>query len=563
MRSLSRWFQLINLAEDNERVRRLRRRERAHADAPRAGSLRAAVAHLAERGTTADELREMLAGAELRLVMTAHPTEARRRTTVEKLARIFARLRDLDERPPVPGDEAADAPRARRHDPGAVGLRRGARRLADPARRGPRRPRLLRLDAASRRPRALPRARGGGRGGLPGRGHPRPAAAHVRLLDGRRPRRQPERHGGRHRRGARDDADGLPAPARRAARAARPAGLALRPARRPLARARGRPGPPRHAVPRGGRAAAATQPGGALPPLLLPPRHARARDARGPRDRIRHAGRADRGPADGPALAARGQGPVRGGHAAARHDPPGRGLRLPFRAARHPRARRPPRRRDRRGAVRARRPRGLPVARARRAQRPARARDRAAPAARPRRSQRPLGGDAGGDRHVPHARRAAARAPRRRGPVLRDLGHRGAGPRARGAAADEGERAGRGRRRAGAAADRAAVRVRGLARAVARDPARAARAPRLPHRAARGRRRAGGDDRLLGLKQGRGLRRLRLGDLPRADRAGGRARAPRRRVALLPRPRRGARPRRRAGQPRDPRAAARAPSRAG
>ena len=55
---------------------------------------------------SAAELREMLEGAELRLVMTAHPTEARRRTTVEKLARIFARLRDLDERPPVPDDEA-------------------------------------------------------------------------------------------------------------------------------------------------------------------------------------------------------------------------------------------------------------------------------------------------------------------------------------------------------------------------------------------------------------------------------------------------------------------------
>jgi phosphoenolpyruvate carboxylase len=65
------------------------------------------VMHLAARGTTAAELREMLAGAELRLVMTAHPTEARRRTTVEKLARIFARLRDLDEHLPVPGDEAA------------------------------------------------------------------------------------------------------------------------------------------------------------------------------------------------------------------------------------------------------------------------------------------------------------------------------------------------------------------------------------------------------------------------------------------------------------------------
>src|SRR3954451_19915262 len=107
LRSLSRWFQLINLAEDNERVRRLRRRERERPDSARSGSLRAAVRHLAANGTTAAELRETLARSELRLVLTAHPTEARRRTTVEKLARIFARLRDLDERPPVPADEAA------------------------------------------------------------------------------------------------------------------------------------------------------------------------------------------------------------------------------------------------------------------------------------------------------------------------------------------------------------------------------------------------------------------------------------------------------------------------
>src|SRR5215210_7246600 len=104
LRSLSRWFQLINLAEDNERVRRLRRRERERGERPRPGSLRDAVLHLAERGVTASELRETLARSELRLVLTAHPTEARRRTTVEKLARIFARLRDLDEHLPVPGD---------------------------------------------------------------------------------------------------------------------------------------------------------------------------------------------------------------------------------------------------------------------------------------------------------------------------------------------------------------------------------------------------------------------------------------------------------------------------
>ena len=39
----------------------------------------------------------MLDRAELRLVMTAHPTESRRRTTIDKLARVFSVLRELDE----------------------------------------------------------------------------------------------------------------------------------------------------------------------------------------------------------------------------------------------------------------------------------------------------------------------------------------------------------------------------------------------------------------------------------------------------------------------------------
>src|SRR6202034_1414562 len=40
VRALTRWFQLINLAEDNERVRRLRDRDIADPDHPRAGSIR-------------------------------------------------------------------------------------------------------------------------------------------------------------------------------------------------------------------------------------------------------------------------------------------------------------------------------------------------------------------------------------------------------------------------------------------------------------------------------------------------------------------------------------------
>ncbi len=97
VRSLTCWFQLGNLAEDNERVRRLRRREARDAPAPRRGSLRDAVIALARAGTTAAELQALLDGGELRLVMTAHPTEARRRTTIEKLARVFRVLRELDE----------------------------------------------------------------------------------------------------------------------------------------------------------------------------------------------------------------------------------------------------------------------------------------------------------------------------------------------------------------------------------------------------------------------------------------------------------------------------------
>ena len=49
-------------------------------------------------------MQHLLNRAEVRLVLTAHPTEARRRTIIDKLARVFAVLRDLDERRLMPGD---------------------------------------------------------------------------------------------------------------------------------------------------------------------------------------------------------------------------------------------------------------------------------------------------------------------------------------------------------------------------------------------------------------------------------------------------------------------------
>ncbi|MEA2444359.1 MAG: phosphoenolpyruvate carboxylase, partial [Thermoleophilales bacterium] len=106
VRSLTRWFELINLAEDNQRIRRVREREAETAPAPRRGSMRHAVQRLAARGVTADEVATMLQRAEVRLVVTAHPTEARRRTTVEKHARVFEILRELDTTLPAAVDES-------------------------------------------------------------------------------------------------------------------------------------------------------------------------------------------------------------------------------------------------------------------------------------------------------------------------------------------------------------------------------------------------------------------------------------------------------------------------
>jgi phosphoenolpyruvate carboxylase len=101
IRSLTRWFQLVNLAEDNERVRRLRARELAEAPAPRRGSLRDAITRLAAGGVQPAALDRLLARAQVSLVMTAHPTEARRRTTLDKLTGVFGVLRGLDEHRPT------------------------------------------------------------------------------------------------------------------------------------------------------------------------------------------------------------------------------------------------------------------------------------------------------------------------------------------------------------------------------------------------------------------------------------------------------------------------------
>src|SRR5829696_2801165 len=103
VRAFTNYFQLINLAEDSERIRRIRNREVVEGG-PRRGSLIEAVRLLADHEIDAGQLTRLLDDAQIRLVLTAHPTEARRRTIIAKLARIFGILRDLDERALLPDE---------------------------------------------------------------------------------------------------------------------------------------------------------------------------------------------------------------------------------------------------------------------------------------------------------------------------------------------------------------------------------------------------------------------------------------------------------------------------
>lgn len=96
MRALSCFFDLANLAEDRHRIRVLRQREQDTWPGPRSQSLGHAIAKLAADGITADQMQQMLDELDVDLVFTAHPTEAKRRTTRLTLSRLREDLIQLD-----------------------------------------------------------------------------------------------------------------------------------------------------------------------------------------------------------------------------------------------------------------------------------------------------------------------------------------------------------------------------------------------------------------------------------------------------------------------------------
>ena len=96
-RAISISMDLSNVAEDRQRIRVLRRRETESAPEPRRESIRSAIAQLAAAGRTADEMRTLIEALGIELVVTAHPTEAKRRSMRAKLRRIDRILSEFDQ----------------------------------------------------------------------------------------------------------------------------------------------------------------------------------------------------------------------------------------------------------------------------------------------------------------------------------------------------------------------------------------------------------------------------------------------------------------------------------
>ena len=84
--AFSLFFHLVNLCEERERIRRLRAHERQEAGAPM--SLRHTFNELGRQGVPAAALQRLLKSMHIEPVLTAHPTEAKRRSVLNHILRL-------------------------------------------------------------------------------------------------------------------------------------------------------------------------------------------------------------------------------------------------------------------------------------------------------------------------------------------------------------------------------------------------------------------------------------------------------------------------------------------
>ncbi|MDP4021454.1 phosphoenolpyruvate carboxylase [Methylobacterium sp. NEAU 140] len=90
------WFQLIAIAEQNAAMRRRRHIERTDGRAALGGSFAKVFAEARARGTPPAAIQALLDDLRVRPTITAHPTEGKRVTVLEKFRRIYLVLRELE-----------------------------------------------------------------------------------------------------------------------------------------------------------------------------------------------------------------------------------------------------------------------------------------------------------------------------------------------------------------------------------------------------------------------------------------------------------------------------------
>ena len=105
VRAFSYFSHLANIAEDQNNIRRMRQSSRA-GEAPRPGTLARTLLHARTAGLSAANLRQFFASALVSPVLTAHPTEVRRKSTIDREMEIAAVL-DRRERLQLTPEELA------------------------------------------------------------------------------------------------------------------------------------------------------------------------------------------------------------------------------------------------------------------------------------------------------------------------------------------------------------------------------------------------------------------------------------------------------------------------
>jgi phosphoenolpyruvate carboxylase len=102
LRAFTVFFQLLNTAEQKEIIRVNHVRQARAGRTPRSESIREAVLQLKQSGFTAEQMQGLLGRIAISPTLTAHPTEARRRSVLDKLQTIAECLVQLSDSPEIP-----------------------------------------------------------------------------------------------------------------------------------------------------------------------------------------------------------------------------------------------------------------------------------------------------------------------------------------------------------------------------------------------------------------------------------------------------------------------------